>query len=77
MGKAIFRKKIKYSSVERGSLWPVSGSGSAAEQITPGVFSMGSTVMRILSSPFIMYERKCYKLAAVKMTILDMYLFNL
>lgn len=77
LGKAIFRRREKNQIFLcwKWSLWPVSVSLSAAEQITPGVFSMGNTVMWILSIPFIMYERKCYKLAAVKTTMLHLYLW--
>lgn len=60
---------MKYSTAESESLRPASASIWAARQITPGVFSLGNTVMWILSIPFIMYECKCYKLAAVKTTV--------
>lgn len=70
-GGGSIQKKIKYSTVESEFFGL---SLSAAEQITPGEFSIGNTVMWILSFPFIIYECKCYKLAAVKTSVLHLYL---
>ena len=72
----IFEKKNQKFLRWKWILWPVSVSVSAAEHITPGVFSVGNTVMWILPTPFIMYERKCYKLAAVKTSMSHLYLWG-
>lgn len=63
---------MKYPTLESEFFGP--SPDSAADQITPGVFLIGNTVMWILSIPFIMYEHKCYKLAAVKTSMLHLYL---
>lgn len=67
-------KNIKYSTFQSEVFGLSLSPSSAVEHITPGVFTMGNTVMWILSIPFIMYERKCYKIIAVKTSTLHLYL---